>query len=58
MSRTAYCVDKAKYSYDYDKQVWIKDGLYQDCGHPKEMPCQCYGRVHVGEKATITEACL
>lgn len=57
MSRTYYCDDKKKFSYDYDKQVWIKDGVYQDCGHPAEMNCDCYGRIHKGEQAEITDAC-
>lgn len=23
--------------FDYAIQVWIKDGIVQDCGHPDEM---------------------
>lgn len=37
--------------FDYDKQAWVKDGLYVRCGHLKS--CGCYGRIHEGEKATI-----
>jgi len=36
--------------YDYDRQVWVVDGRYVDCGHPAGMDCQCYGRVHAGEQ--------
>jgi hypothetical protein len=57
MSRNYYCKDKKKYSFDYDKQVWIIDGKYQGCGHKPEMQCNCYGRLHAGEQAIITEAC-
>jgi len=57
MSRNYYCADKAKLSYDYEKQVWIKDGKYVNCGHPEEMNCDCYGRKHNGEVAIITEDC-
>ena len=44
MGRTFYSEDKAKYSYDYDKQVWIVEGKYQRCGHPEAMNCNCYGK--------------
>lgn len=57
MSINYYCKDKAKYSFDYDKQVWIIDGKYLDCNHPREMECNCYGREHAGKQAIITEAC-
>lgn len=30
--------DDIKYSYDL--QVWIKDGIIQDCGHPESMLCK------------------
>jgi len=36
--------------FDYVKQVWVKDGFYVRCGHPKSMDCGCYGRLHEGEK--------
>lgn len=26
--------------YDYNLQVWVKDGIIQDCGHPTEMKQQ------------------
>jgi hypothetical protein len=50
-------MDKARQSYDYEKQVWILDGKYQRCGHPESMGCGCYGRTHAGEEAVITEHC-
>ena len=37
--------------YDYTNQAWVIDGLYQRCGHPEDMDCQCYGRIHAGEEA-------
>lgn len=57
MSRTYYSEDKTEHSYDYNKQVWIVNGVYMDCGHRPEMKCGCYGRKHAGEKAEITEHC-
>ena len=38
-------------TYDYDKQVWIIDGRYADCGHSRFTACKCYGRAHTGELA-------
>ena len=38
--------------YDYNQQAWVVDGAYVRCGHPKAMPCACYGRAHAGEAAT------
>jgi hypothetical protein len=35
--------------YDYDKQSWVVDGVYIDCGHPWHLLCDCYGRLHQGE---------
>jgi hypothetical protein len=37
--------------YDYKNQAWIMGGVYQDCGHPVWMKCDCYGRAHKGERA-------
>ncbi len=50
-------MDKSRQSYDYEKQVWILDGIYQPCAHPESLECQCYGRLHAYETATITEHC-
>ena len=49
--------NRSKQCYDYEKQVWIRDGVYVNCGHPQSMNCGCYGRAHAGERAEITEAC-
>ena len=39
--------------FDYTNQAWTVDGVYMDCGHPKDLvppfPCSCYGRAHAGE---------
>ena len=35
--------------FDYDKQAWVVNAKYVRCGHPKEMQCKCYGRLHEGE---------
>ena len=40
-----------KLFFDYDRQAWVKAGVYQDCAHPESMACGCYGRVHAGERA-------
>lgn len=41
--------------FDYDHQVWIVNGIYQDCSHPATMANTCgrlcYGRMHKGERA-------
>jgi len=28
--------------FDYDLQVWVIDGVIQDCGHPDSMRCASY----------------
>ena len=37
--------------YDYDLQVWVIDGIVQDCGHPARMrhrgPC-CDAHLYAG----------
>ena len=38
--------------YDYDRQAWVRNGRYVNCGHPKSMDCGCYGRLHMGERTT------
>lgn len=45
-------------TYDYDRQAWVKDGLYVRCGHPEAMNCGCYGRLHAGEPAPARTAPL
>ena len=41
--------------YDYDRQAWVRNGLYVRCGHPEQMNCGCYGRIHEGEKTNRTQ---
>lgn len=48
---------KAIKCYDYKNQAWIIDGVYVSCAHPPDMNCHCYGKVHAGEPAVITEHC-
>ncbi len=36
--------------YDYENQAWVRDGRYGRCGHPQQMNCGCYGRIHEGEE--------
>jgi hypothetical protein len=57
MTREIIFKDKQRLSYDYENQVWIVNGKYTRCGHAKEMKCNCYGRLHEGETAIITEHC-
>lgn len=33
--------------YDYERQAWVRDGLYAQCGHEGE--CYCYGRKNRGK---------
>ena len=42
--------DRLVNGYDYDRQVWVKDGRYLRCGHQDEMDCGCYGKEHEGEE--------
>lgn len=52
MSRTHYCEDptaQGSYGYDYTNQAWVKDGRYENCGHPEAMRCGCFARGHRGE---------
>lgn len=42
-------IDLAGNHYDYTHQAWLEDGKYARCGHPAEMVCTCYGRIHAGE---------
>ena len=38
--------------YDYDKQAWYQNGVYVRCGHPESMNCECYGKLHEGQKVS------
>jgi len=29
--------------FDYDLQVWVKEGIIQRCGHRESMKCDCLG---------------
>lgn len=35
--------------FDYENQAWVVDGRYVCCGHPANMNCGCFGRIHAGE---------
>lgn len=37
--------------FDYDRQAWVQKGRYIRCGHPEDMGCDCYGKLHEGEPA-------
>ena len=41
--------------FDYDNQCWIVGGKVERCGHPENMNCGCYGRLHAGEIATAAQ---
>ena len=38
--------------YDYDRQVWVRDDIIQDCGHVHGLRCSCYGRQYAGQSMT------
>ena len=41
--------------FDYENQAWVLSGRYIDCGHPDNMNCGCYGRLHIGETPPVEE---
>ena len=43
--------------YDYDKQAWVLRGKYVRCGHPEEMDCKCYGKIHEGDIVNKCSIC-
>ena len=55
-------VSGAVVQYDYTNQAWLRDGVYQKCGH---LECeyvegyerQCYGSKHEGERGLECVAC-
>ena len=55
MSNDQYENGRLINGYDYKNQCWVIKGIIQDCGHPKEMKCSCYGRIHAGEESEATE---
>lgn len=34
--------------FDYDLQVWVRDGIVQPCAHPASMACGCKARRYAG----------
>ena len=56
MSRTStdeYLNGRLFNGYDYKNQAWVVNGRYMTCGHPGQMNCRCFGRVHAGEIPAI-----
>jgi hypothetical protein len=45
-------INTALNGYDYDNQAWYMNGVYVRCGHPEDMDCGCYGKLHQGEKVS------
>ncbi len=55
--------------YDYDRQVWVVDGLYVTCGHLRQgideltrpgdvfTSCSCFGRLNAGRLHECGEGC-
>ena len=43
-------LDISKIKYDYENQCYIYSGVIQDCNHPINMGCSCYGRENKGKK--------
>ena len=41
--------------FSYKLQVWIRNFIIQDCGHPDAMACGCHARTHRGEEVRVTE---
>ena len=37
-------------SFNYKYQAWVRYGIFVRCGHKEAMNCQCYGRIHEGER--------
>jgi hypothetical protein len=50
LSQDVYIGGRLYAGFDYTNQAWVEDGVYVDCGHPGNMNCGCYGRMHAGEK--------
>ena len=44
-----------KDGYSYEHQCWIVDFVVQNCGHPQDMTCGCFGREHQGERVRFAE---
>jgi hypothetical protein len=41
--------------YDYVNQCWIVNGRIESCNHPETMNCKCYGKLHAGETASVSD---
>lgn len=37
------------WGFDYDEQVFVRDGKVEDCGHPDAMACRCVARIWRGK---------
>jgi hypothetical protein len=45
--------------FDDVQEAWVIHGRYVRCNHPTKMQCQCYGRLHEGEKTVSSNwVCL
>jgi hypothetical protein len=51
LEERSIAVDENGFGFDYRNQAWIESGFYTRCGHPDAMQCDCYGRIHEGERA-------
>lgn len=43
--------------YDYTNQSWTRNGRYVRCGHPEEVDCHCFGRLHEDEELKENANC-
>ena len=50
ISQNLYFNKKLNLGYDYEKQAWVLDGRYLRCGHHGLLNCNCFGKLHEGEK--------
>lgn len=41
--------------FDYDVQAWVRDSVYQDCGHPAEMKARrcCNAHLFAGQRVGV-----
>ena len=47
-----------KNGYDYDLQVWVKNYIIQDCGHPTNMKAENCCNAHIAAGKDIREYCI
>ena len=50
ISRDEIVLGQLVNGYDYENQAWVEKCRYVKCGHPESMECNCYGRIHEGER--------